>query len=73
MSAVIEVKYFNSFILRKTVDANDNPVWNGSNGDNTMPVSVDNSGAAVNAGTGLYPKNWYIEELELEGVIIIQM
>jgi hypothetical protein len=67
MSAVIEVKYFNSFILRKTVDANDNPVWNGSNGDNTMPVSVDNSGAAVNAGTGLYPKNWYIEEARIRG------
>jgi hypothetical protein len=67
MSAVIEVKYFNSFILRKTVDANNNPVWNGSNGDNTMPVSVNNSGAAVNAGTGLYPKNWYIEEARIRG------
>jgi len=68
MSAVIEVKYFNSFILRKTVDANNNPVWNGSNGDNTMPVSATNSGAFVNTVTpGLYPRNWYIEESRIRG------
>ena len=66
MSAVIEVKYFNSFILRKTVDANDDPVWNGSNGDNTMPVPATNSGAAVN-GNSLYPKNWYVEEARIRG------
>jgi hypothetical protein len=68
MSAVIEVKYFNSFILRKTVDANNNPVWNGSNGDNTMPVSATNSGAFVNTVTpGSYPRNWYIEESRIRG------
>ena len=27
MSAIIEVKYFNSFLLRKTVDTNEDPVW----------------------------------------------
>ena len=67
MPAVIEVKYFNSFVLRKTVDALDNPVWNGSNGNNTMPVDSTNGGAAVNAGTALYPKNWYIEEARIRG------
>jgi len=66
MSAVIEIKYFNSFILRKTVDANDDPVWNGSNGDNTMPVPATNSGAAVNSNS-LYPKNWYVEEARIRG------
>ena len=40
---VIEVKYFNSFVLRKTV--NDNAptspsVWNGSRGDNTYPQTA---------------------------------
>ena len=67
MPAVIEVKYFNSFVLRKTVDALDNPVWNGSNGNNTMPVDPTNGGAVVNAGTALYPKNWYIEEARIRG------
>ena len=66
MAAIIEVKYFNSFVLRKTVDASNNPVWNGSNGDNTMPVATTNSGAVVNAN-GLYPKNWYIEEARIRG------
>ena len=66
MAAIIEVKYFNSFVLRKTVDASNNPVWNGSNGDNTMPVAATNSGAVVNAN-GLYPKNWYIEEARIRG------
>jgi len=36
MSAIIEVKYFNSFLLRKTVDSNGDPVWKGANpADNT--------------------------------------
>lgn len=32
MSATIEVKYFNSFLLRKTVNENDQPVWKGTAG-----------------------------------------
>jgi hypothetical protein len=32
MSAVIEVKYFNSFVLKKTLNVSDEPVWNGSFG-----------------------------------------
>lgn len=32
MAAIIEVKYFNSFILAKTVDSSSNPVWRYSNG-----------------------------------------
>ena len=66
MAAIIEVKYFNSFVLRKTVDASGDPVWNGSNGDNTMPVAEGNNGAVVNSN-GLYPKNWYIEEARIRG------
>ena len=30
MAAIIEVKYFNSFMLRKTVNATDVPVWKGA-------------------------------------------
>ena len=31
MPALIEVKYFNSFVLKKTINASD-VVWNGSTG-----------------------------------------
>ena len=37
MPAIIEVKYFNAFILRKTYNAGDVPTWGGSRGDNTYP------------------------------------
>ena len=54
---VIEVKYFNSFILRKTLDtAGDVPVWNGSRGDKTYPQS-----APAN------DKNWFVEEARITG------
>ena len=57
---VIEVKYFNSFILRKTLSSADVPVWNGSRGDNTWPqlpldTYVPND------------KNWAIEESRIRG------
>ncbi len=52
----IEVKYFNSFILRKTVDSGDLPVWNGSRGNNTYPKD------------GVYSvKNWFVEEARIRG------
>ena len=54
---VIEVKYFNSFILRKTLDtAGDVPIWNGSRGDKTYPQS-----APAN------DKNWFVEEARITG------
>ena len=53
---VIEVKYFNSFILRKTLGLSDLPVWNGSRGDNTYPKI-----AVVD------PKNWAVEESRIRG------
>ncbi|MGY8868332.1 MAG: hypothetical protein ACKVJK_22225, partial [Methylophagaceae bacterium] len=59
----IEIKYFNSFILRKTLGAaGDVPVWNGSRGDNTYgnPSYVDPS-----APSNL--KNWAIEESRIRG------
>ena len=67
MAAIIEVKYFNSFVLRKTVDASNNPVWNGSNGDNTMPVADYKQWCCCKTANGLYPKNWYIEEARIRG------
>jgi hypothetical protein len=55
MSAIIEVKYFNSFLLRKTVAASDattpfEPVWYKSN------AATDNAA-----------RNWIIEESRIRG------
>jgi hypothetical protein len=59
---VIEVKYFNSFILRKTLSANDGiPVWNGSRGDNTYGSSYVDPAAVAD------DKNWSIEESRIRG------
>eukprot|EP01045_Picozoa_sp_COSAG04_P037584 COSAG04_NODE_9667_length_842_cov_0.981157_1_plen_51_part_10 len=38
MGATVEVKYFNSFVLKKTSDVNDQPEWYGSLG---IPASID--------------------------------
>ena len=55
---VIEVKYFNSFILRKVIAPNDFPAWNGSRGDRTYPA-INNVAASSN--------NWAIEESRIRG------
>tara|TARA_R100001440_G_scaffold29501_5_gene47239 strand:+ start:3412 stop:4878 length:1467 start_codon:yes stop_codon:yes gene_type:complete len=56
MAATIEVKYFNSFILRKTLNSSGAPVWNGSRGDGTYAQT-----AVVDA------KNWAVEESRIKG------
>ena len=53
---IIEVKFFNSFILRKTLDSGGQPVWNGSRGNGTYPKT-----AVVDA------KNWAVEESRIRG------
>lgn len=61
MGAVVEVKYFNSFLLKKTI-ASGAPIWNGSTG---VPENVD----------GAYPENtsttqadsWFVEEARIRG------
>jgi hypothetical protein len=52
MAAIIEVEYFNSFVLAKTVDASSTPV----------PVWRYTSGLANNL-----EKNWFIEESRITG------
>jgi len=62
MGAIIEVKYFNSFILKKinaTVTSNAVPVWNGSPG---IPGS---SGYPITSG--FLTNNWAIEEARIRG------
>jgi len=60
MGAVIEVKYFNTFILKKTIN-DDEPIWNGSFG-----VPEDLGGYKVVAGTG-QNNDYAIEESRIRG------
>ena len=58
MAATIEVKYFNSFILRKTATDGTQPSavgWNGSRGDATLGTLPNN----------MY--NWAVEEARIRG------
>jgi len=56
MAALIEVKYYNSFILRKTLNSGGTAAWNGSRGNNTYPkTAVSND------------KNWAVEESRIRG------
>ena len=62
--AVIEVKYFNTFVLKKTVVNNgDTIIWNGSFG-----IPKDKGGYDVVAIAGLNDdNNWAIEESRIRG------
>ena len=66
MGATIEVKYFNSFILKKINSGND-PIWNGSYGiPQTSPASTINGGYPQ--VTGASATNAYIvEEARIRG------
>ena len=58
MAALIEVKYFNSFILRKTLNASTGgtAVWNGARSNNTYPKTATSS-----------DMNWAVEESRIRG------
>ena len=67
MAAIVEVKYFNTFLLKK-VNANitspsygDIPVWNGSNG---IPADKGGYPSSTNTDVG---NNWVIEESRING------
>ena len=77
MPAIVEVKFYNSFLLRKTViDTNGPPtdpptapeiVWNGSSG---LPTGVNGSFPVYDntvPNTVSDSKSWYIEESRIEG------
>lgn len=70
MGAVIEVKYFNTFLLRKTNrnvsgggSSTQSPAWNGSTG---IPSSV-NGGYPVIDSEDIVDNNWVIEESRIRG------
>jgi len=60
--AVIEVKYFNTFVLKKTVvDTSETIVWNGSFG-----IPAEQGGYPVVTDT-IDESNWVIEESRIRG------
>ena len=72
--AIIEVKYFNSFILRKTVDipasgdpTDYTPAYNGSPGIPGPPASGLNGGYPVVDNQENTTLNWAIEESRIRG------
>lgn len=62
MAAVVEVKYFNTFLLKKIYDIEENPIWGGSFG---IPTAI---GGWPNASIDQsLEKEWVIEESRIEG------
>jgi len=71
MSAIIEIRYFNSFVLKKVVNSGNNPVWNGSYGipgynPDETGVSTLNNGI-ITPQTNNETRNWVIEESRIRG------
>ena len=63
MAATIEVKFFNSFLLKKTIGPSGQPTWNGSTG---VPTGTDGSYPVFSSGTD-QDKSYYIEEARIRG------
>ena len=61
MAATIEVKFFNSFLLKKTIKSNI-PIWNGSTG---VPEGVTGSNPVANGGA--QDNSYYVEEARIRG------
>ncbi len=61
MGAVIEVKYFNTYILNKTNNNSEMPIWNGSRG---IPSSI---GGYEVGPSGTDNNDWVIEESRIRG------
>ena len=67
MAAVVEIKYFNTFLLKKVfADGADKPTWDGSFG---IPTTIDgvNVGWPIADVTPQQDKEWVIEEARIRG------
>ncbi|MHA2243190.1 MAG: hypothetical protein ACXACE_16460 [Candidatus Thorarchaeota archaeon] len=66
MATIIEVKYFNSFLLKKTMPSDQDvaPVWNGSTG---VPVTNPTSGGYPVAQSTDQNYSWFVEESRIRG------
>jgi hypothetical protein len=63
MGAIIEVDYYNTFILKKTIEGTNTMSWNGSFG---VPPGVDGGYPVISAATN-QPVSWAIEESRIRG------
>ena len=61
MAAIIEVKFYNTFLLKKTVNTGNQPIWDGSRG---IPTSA---GGYPQGGSASSSNNWSIEESRIRG------
>lgn len=68
MAAIVEVKYFNSFLLKKTVlngaTSGTPPIWNGSTG---VPVRNPNIGSYPRTNDTNQNYSWFVEESRIRG------
>ena len=66
MAAVVEVKYFNTFLLKKIYNSSNNPIWGGSFGIPTTVngINVGWPNANISASS---TKEWVIEEARIDG------
>jgi len=68
MAAIVEVKYFNSFLLKKTMPtgatSTTSPVWNGSTG--VPAANPTNGGYPVTTSTD-QNYSWFVEESRIRG------
>ncbi len=63
MGAIIEVDYYNTFILKKTIEETNTISWNGSFG---VPPGVDGGYPVISSSTN-QPVSWAIEESRIRG------
>jgi len=63
MGAIIEVDYYNTFILKKTIEGTNTMSWNGSFG---VPPGVDGGYPVISAAT-TQADSWAIEESRIRG------
>lgn len=63
MGAIIEVKYFNTFLLKKTTNSQNKGKWNGSLG---IPENLGGYPGPVTTSSNLL-NNWVIEESRITG------
>lgn len=64
MGAIIEVDYYNTFILKKTIEGTNTMSWNGSFG---VPPGVDGGYPVISTTTTNQPDSWAIEESRVRG------
>lgn len=66
MAAVVEIKYFNTFLLKKVFADGNTPVWGGSFGIPTT-IGEENVGWPIEEVVPSATKEWYIEEARIRG------